>query len=120
MKKYPNKFKMKFLVFVRSLLVANSSTLRSSAFLLFAVLLCINFISVLCAPCMPNTMVITRQPGDGFGGDPLLTQPIITQLNSSNQPCITDSSSKVYIEIKENPAVFAKIESYNTSPVIWS
>ena len=30
-------------------------------------------------------------------------------------PCIDDSSSQVYIEIKKNPAVFARVKSYNTT-----
>ena len=36
--------------------------------------------SVTSAPCQPNTLVITTQPGDGFGGDPLTRQPVLMQL----------------------------------------
>ena len=105
--------------FSRTVCNSNNRTMRMcfSVISFFTALMSINIISVFSSPCQPNTMVITTQPGDGFGGDPLLIQPVITQLNSSNKPCITDSSSRVYIEIKKNPAVFAKIEQYNTTVV---
>ena len=65
--------------------------------------------------CFPNTLQVTTQPGNGFGGDPLLTQPIVQQLNKSGLPCTEDSASTIFVEIKNNPAIYAGVNAYNVT-----
>ena len=67
------------------------------------------------AVCFPNTLQVTTQPGNGYGGDPLLTQPIVQQLNTSGLPCAEDSASRIFVEIKNNPAIYAGVNAYNVT-----